>query len=258
MPRRRSWLRRFAFVIGIGFALVGISAVLERLGAGGVSLGSSVGVVELQGEIRDAETIVDDLAGLRKEPSVVAVVVRIDSPGGAVARRRRFTTRSALKESKPVVASLGSIAASGGYYIGRGQHDRRRSGTLTGSIGVIMQFSGRQLAGWASRRSREGRFGDVGNRCGHHGPSGLSEHGRRRLRTVRRGRRIGPRHRSGEGAQLADGRLSGPAGESRGLRRQLGSYSARSRSRERAGQTGGPRCASRRWRPWWIDMIGEA
>src|SRR4051794_38755654 len=120
MPRRRSWLRRFVVLIGIGFALVGVAAILERLGAGGagvgMALGSSVGVVELQGEIRDAETIVDSLASLRKDPSVVAVVVRIDSPGGAVAPSQEIYDEIVrLRDTKPVIASLGNIAASGGY-----------------------------------------------------------------------------------------------------------------------------------------------
>jgi len=275
MPRRRSWLRRFAFVIGIGLALVGISAILERLGAGGagvgMALGSSVGVVELQGEIRDAETIVDDLASLRKDPSVVAVVVRIDSPGGAVAPSQEiYDEILRLKETKPVIASLGNIAASGGYYIAAAATTIVAApGTLTGSIGVIMQFSGfRQLAekvGVTQEIVKSGTFKDVGNPM-----RPVTEAERKLLQNmvddvyaqfvdaVASGRGIDP----AKVRELADGRLySGQQAKAAGLVDELGGYTrAIAIAWERAGQTGEPRVRKVRggWHPWWIDMIGEA
>ena len=87
MPRRRSWLRRIGLLICIGLAIVGLAAIMDRLGSDvmNVGLGSTVAVVELTGEIRDAEQLVESLVSLRKDPQVVSVVIRIDSPGGGVA-----------------------------------------------------------------------------------------------------------------------------------------------------------------------------
>ena len=275
MPRRRSWLRRFAFVIGIGFALVGVSAVLERLGVGrtgvGMALGSSVGVVELQGEIRDAETIVDELAGLRKDPSVVAIVVRIDSPGGAVAPSQEIYDEIVrCKEAKPVIASLGNIAASGGYYIAAAATTIVAApGALTGSIGVIMQFNGlRQLAekvGVTQEIVKSGTFKDIGNPM-----RPVTEAERKLLQNmvddvyaqfvgaVASGRGIDP----AKVRELADGRLySGQQAKAAGLVDELGGYTrAIEIAWERAGQTGEPRVRKVHggWHPWWIDMIGEA
>ena len=271
MPRRRSWLRRFAFVIGIGFALVGVSAVLERLGAGGVSLGSSVGVVELQGEIRDAETIVDELAGLRKDPSVVAIVVRIDSPGGAVAPSQEIYDEIVrCKEAKPVIASLGNIAASGGYYIAAATTAIVAApGTLTGSIGVIMEFRGlRELAdkvGITQEVVKSGPFKDIGNPL-----RPVTDAERKLLQSmvddvyaqfveaVASGRGLDP----ARVRQLADGRLySGQQAKAAGLVDELGGYTrALEIAWERAGQTGEPRVRKVHggWHPWWIDMISEA
>ena len=275
MPRRRSWLRRFAFVIGIGFALIGVSAVLERFGAGrtgvGMALGSSVGVVELQGEIRDAETIVDDLSGLRKDPSVVAIVLRIDSPGGAVAPSQEIYDEIVrCKDAKPVIASLGNIAASGGYYIAAATSAIVAApGTLTGSIGVIMEFRGlRQLAdkvGITEEVVKSGPFKDIGNPM-----RPVTDSERKLLQgmvddvygqfvdAVASGRGIDPE----KVRQLADGRLySGQQAKAAGLVDELGGYTrAIEIAWARAGQTGEPRVRKARgaWHPWWIDMLGEA
>jgi protease-4 len=275
MPHRRSWLRRFAFVIGLGFARVGVAAVLERLGAGGtgvgMALGSSVGVVELQGEIRDAEKIVDDLAGLRKDPSVVAIVVRIDSPGGAVAPSQEiYDEIGRCKESKPVIASLGNIAASGGYYIAAATTAIVAApGTLTGSIGVIMEFRGlRQLAdkvGITEEVVKSGPFKDIGNPL-----RPVTDTERKLLQSmvddvyaqfveaVAAGRGID----RAKGRQRADGRLySGQQAKAAGLVDELGGYTrAIEIAWERAGQSGEPKVRKIRgaWHPWWFDMIGEA
>jgi len=80
--------------------------------------GNRVGLIELKGTITSSQDTLKQMTDFRKEASIKAIVLRIDSPGGAVGPSQeiyREIRRTA--QSKPVVASLGSVAASGGYYI---------------------------------------------------------------------------------------------------------------------------------------------
>ncbi|MGQ9498837.1 MAG: signal peptide peptidase SppA [Dissulfurimicrobium sp.] len=104
--------------------------------------GEKIGVVEIKGVITDSESTLKILRGLEERHDIKAVVVRIDSPGGAVgASQEIFEEIRRLDRIKPVVASLATVAASGGYYVAVGA--RRivaNPGTITGSIGVIMKL----------------------------------------------------------------------------------------------------------------------
>ncbi|MEK6607657.1 MAG: signal peptide peptidase SppA [Myxococcota bacterium] len=124
-----------------GFALVLIRS------AGGSSPyqgdGPRIGVVEVLGAIKDTKVQLEQLEAFRRDESIRAIVVRIDSPGGAVGPSQelhRAITRARSK--KKVVASLGAVAASGGYYAASAA-DRivASPGTITGSIGVIAQVA---------------------------------------------------------------------------------------------------------------------
>jgi len=143
----------------------------------GLPGGAKVAVVEVQGVIGvgadrglDTESIVRTLGEYRDDPAVRAVVLRIDSPGGVVAPTQEiFTAVRRLREAKkPVVASLGSVAASGGYYVAVSA-DRifASPGTLTGSIGVVMQLA--NVEGLLKKVGVEyvvvkaGAYKDVGN-----------------------------------------------------------------------------------------------
>jgi protease-4 len=143
----------------------------------GLPGGARVAVVEVEGVIGvgaerglDPESIIRTLGEYRDDPSVCAVVLRIDSPGGVVAPTQEiFTAVRRLREAKkPVVASLGSIAASGGYYVAVSA-DRifASPGTLTGSIGVVMQLA--NVEGLLKKVGVEyvvvkaGAYKDVGN-----------------------------------------------------------------------------------------------
>ena len=143
----------------------------------GLPGGAKVAVVEVEGVIGigadrglDTESIIRTLAEYRDDPAVRAVVLRIDSPGGVVAPTQEiFTAVRRLREAKkPVVASLGSIAASGGYYVAVSA-DRifASPGTLTGSIGVVMQLA--NVEGLLKKVGVEyvvvkaGAYKDVGN-----------------------------------------------------------------------------------------------
>ena len=108
--------------------------------------GEKVGVVEIKGVIADPKPAISQLKTFREDKDVKAIVLRIDSPGGGVGPSQeiyaevRKTTRL-----KKVVASMGAIAASGGYYVGAAaDHIMANPGTITGSIGVIMEFANAQ------------------------------------------------------------------------------------------------------------------
>ena len=105
--------------------------------------GDGVGVLQIDGAIDDPRGVLAELRRLREMPWVKAIVVRVDSPGGAVAPTQEiFAEIQRSKKKKPFIASMGSIAASGGYYIAAAcDKIVANPGTLTGSIGVIMQLS---------------------------------------------------------------------------------------------------------------------
>jgi protease-4 len=102
-----------------------------------------VGLIEVTGVITDATPVIEDLKRFRKDDDIKAIVVRVDSPGGGVGPSQEIyrEIRKTVGEKK-VVASMGSVAASGGYYIAAAADGIVASpGTITGSIGVIMQFA---------------------------------------------------------------------------------------------------------------------
>jgi protease-4 len=105
--------------------------------------GDGVGVLQIDGAIDDSRAVLAELRRLREMPWVKAIVVRIDSPGGAVAPTQEiFEEIQRAKKKKPFIASMGSTAASGGYYIASAcDQVLANAGTLTGSIGVIMQLT---------------------------------------------------------------------------------------------------------------------
>jgi len=105
--------------------------------------GDGVGVLQIDGAIDDSRSVLIELKRLKEMPWVKAVVVRIDSPGGAVAPTQEiFEEIQRGKKQKPFIASMGGMATSGGYYIAAAcDKIVANPGTLTGSIGVIMQLT---------------------------------------------------------------------------------------------------------------------
>jgi protease-4 len=107
-----------------------------------VPLGEKVALIRVTGVIIDSTDVIDELKEYAKDNSIKAVVLRVDSPGGAVAPSQEiYEEVLKLKENKKVIVSMGSVAASGGYYIAA-PADKivANAGTLTGSIGVIMEI----------------------------------------------------------------------------------------------------------------------
>lgn len=155
------------FSVAAFFVLVAVLA--GRAGNIQVAKGPAVGVVEVKGVIQDVSSVLDDLRELGADDGVKAVVVRIDSPGGAVgASQELYQEIRRLDQEKPVVASLGNVAASGGYYAALGaRYICANPGTLTGSIGVIMQIPnfGELLKklGITTTVVKSGKYKDIGS-----------------------------------------------------------------------------------------------
>ncbi len=101
-----------------------------------------IGVVELKGVIISSEEVVSQIKKYAKSSSIKAIVFYVDSPGGGVsASEEIFQELKKAREKKPVVVSMGSVAASGGYYVSLGGSKIvANPGSITGSIGVIAQF----------------------------------------------------------------------------------------------------------------------
>ena len=132
--------RRFRklLILGVGCCLL-LALLALFLDRGYSEGGPRVGVVDIRGAIVGARKALEALRDFRLDPAVVAVVLRVDSPGGAVAASQEiYREIGKLRAVKPVVASLGNIAASGGYYVASAASKVLASaGTITGSIGVI-------------------------------------------------------------------------------------------------------------------------
>ncbi len=128
--------------------------------------GAGVGVIEVSGVIMDSKKIVTRLQRFEDDDRIKAVVLRLNSPGGSVAPSQEIY-EAVRHFKKPLIASMGSVAASGAYYIACGAKKvYANPGTLTGSIGVIMPFANLQkLYEWAKvhRYSiKTGKYKDAG------------------------------------------------------------------------------------------------
>lgn len=131
--------------------------------------GNAVGVVELKGEIFSAEGLRSELDRLASQKNIKAIVLRIESPGGTLGASEEIY--QLIKDTiavKPVVCSLGSIAASGGLYVANAcSKIVAHRGTITGSIGVIFMtpYLGNILERFGLKMNviKSGKFKDAGS-----------------------------------------------------------------------------------------------
>ena len=108
----------------------------------GLSFADKIGVIPIKGPILESHEVVTQLVKFREDNGIKAIILRIDSPGGGVGPSQEIyrEVRRTIK-TKKIVASMGGVAASGGYYIAAGTDKIvANPGTITGSIGVIMEF----------------------------------------------------------------------------------------------------------------------
>lgn len=125
------------FFIGLSILLLSVA------GKAPWPTGKKVGVIELTGVISDAQPTLKQLDKYRRDSQIKAIVLRINSPGGAVGPAQEiYREIGKIRKTKKVVASLGTVAASGGYYVASNADLIIASpGTMTGSIGVIINFA---------------------------------------------------------------------------------------------------------------------
>ncbi|MGE5397564.1 MAG: signal peptide peptidase SppA [Chitinophagales bacterium] len=145
-------------------------------------IGKSVGIIRIEGEIAGAyssgglgadsmlDSVTNALIQARKRDDIVAVVIRIDSPGGTVAASQEITEEvdRLRKTGKPVIASMGDIAASGGYWVATSCDTIvANPATMTGSIGVIMETTNyqglMQKLGVTDEVIKSGKYKDIGS-----------------------------------------------------------------------------------------------
>lgn len=127
-----------ATVAGIVLAVIAVNR------GGDLGVGGRVAVIEIDGILMDDRDLLEQLRWLRDDPTVRGFVVAINSPGGVVAPSQSiYQTLREIRDDDglPVIASIGSVGASGGYYVALGADSIYvLPGSITGSIGVIMEF----------------------------------------------------------------------------------------------------------------------
>jgi protease IV len=169
---KNRWLLAGALITGAVILLFTVTLAFVALLLGGNKQlfgGEGVGLVEVKGLIIDSQETVRQLNELRKNEHVKAIVMRIDSPGGVVGPSQEiYAEVKKLTATKKVVVSMGSLAASGGYYIAApAVRIIANPGTITGSIGVLMKFSNVEgLMGKIGMKAftlKTGKYKDVGS-----------------------------------------------------------------------------------------------
>ena len=170
MKSRSLWTGCLITALVVLFFLGLSGIVLALLGKGNLfTTQERVGVVEIKGLLTDSRTAIKQLDRYRDDDSIKAIVLRIDSPGGAVGPSQEILREvEKVRTKKKIVASLGTVAASGGYYIASGANlIMSNRGTITGSIGVIMQFTNveglTKKLGLDFFNLKAGRYKDVGS-----------------------------------------------------------------------------------------------
>jgi len=168
-PVKRSRFRKLLMLLGIGMvALFLVNLLFPDLD---LSMEDRVALIRVEGVILDSQATITELKRFAENPTVKAIVLRIDSPGGGVVPSQEIydaVQRVRNKNNKAVVASMGTVAASGGYYIAAAT-DRimANPGTLTGSIGVIMETANVEgllkKIGVEGIVVKSGKFKDVGS-----------------------------------------------------------------------------------------------
>lgn len=266
-----SAFRNILAAIGAFFVAIIVLSIIVGLFASGSITGDKVAVVELQGVIADSVEINQKIKDLGDRKDVKAVVVRIDSPGGAVGPSQEIHREiKKLSEKKTVVASLGGMAASGGYYAAVATNKIvANPGTITGSIGVIVEFfNAQELLGKIGLKGyvvKSGKYKDVGSPLREMSPeeqeliqSVINDVNGQFIKAVAEGRGIAPEAVE----KIADGRIfTGAQAKEQGLVDELGSLSdAIALSARLAGIEGEP-AVEYTGKPkisFWKAMFGDA
>jgi len=167
--RKKSPLaKRLLFLALILLALVGISSITSEWVQQGTK--NRIGIVDITGLITDSQYITNQVKKFRQDKRIRGIILRIDSPGGAVGPSQEIygEVLKTRESGKTIYASMGALAASGGYYIASAAEKIfANPGTLTGSIGVIMAFSNAkglmEKIGLQPEIVKAGEYKDIGS-----------------------------------------------------------------------------------------------
>ncbi len=150
-----------------------ITAYIVTIGLGSWSwtTGEKIAVVRIEGVILDSNEVIEELKEYSSNDSVKAILLRIDSPGGAVAPSQEIyqeVKKIRNKGKKKIVTSMGAVTASGGYYIASASDKIvANPGSITGSIGVILELANisglMKKVGVESVVVKSGRYKDIGS-----------------------------------------------------------------------------------------------
>ena len=172
MKKRHPLLFAFLSLVVLT-VIIFIASYALTVGTGSWSLipGNKIALVKIEGVILDSREIIEELKEYNSNESVKAILLRIDSPGGAVAPSQEIyeeVKKIRDEGKKKIVTSMGSVAASGGYYIAS-VSDKivANPGSITGSIGVIMELANvsglMKKVGVESVIIKSGKYKDMGS-----------------------------------------------------------------------------------------------
>jgi protease-4 len=140
MERKKVLLIIFGGIFLSLIIIIFFTSTMAKSGTPSMVGGGKLALVEINGTIIDSRDIIGQIERFNDDNSIKAIILRIDSPGGVVAPVQEIY-EELTKIDKKIVVSMGSIAASGGYYIAcAADYVFANPGTMTGSIGVIMHF----------------------------------------------------------------------------------------------------------------------
>ncbi len=141
--KKRPFIFATIILVTIFVVFGGATLLLNNHGPKSFALGSKIGVIDIKGTIKDSRAVIEDLRDFSDNAAIKAIVLRVDSPGGGVGPSQEIHDEvKRIVEIKPVIVSMGSVAASGGYYVAApATVIYANPGTITGSIGVIMEFT---------------------------------------------------------------------------------------------------------------------
>ncbi len=155
------------FLLAVAF-LGFLVARVEKRHAGLIRSGKRIGVIRVKGVITDSDALIKQIKRFRDDNGIGGVILRINSPGGGVSPSQEiYEEVRKLNQRKPVITSMGSVCASGGYYIASASGTIfANPGSVTGSIGVIVGFSNLkglfEKIGVKSYVIKSGKFKDIG------------------------------------------------------------------------------------------------
>ena len=167
--KNSSFVRRLFFLVLILFALIGILSLASEW-IPEQRAQNRIGVIDVTGIISGSQHIVTQVKKFRQDKRIRGIVLRIDSPGGSVGPSQEIYDEvlKTRESGKTIYASMGAMAASGGYYIASAAEKIfANPGTLTGSIGVIMAFTNAkgliEKIGLQPKIIKAGKYKDIGS-----------------------------------------------------------------------------------------------